>query len=363
MSPERFDHLLSLVQDEIRPQESTFRQPISAEEKLLVTLRYLATGDSMQSQAFNFHLGRSTVSAIITQTCEALWKKLKDSYIKFPTSRDEWLQISTEFQEDWDLPHVLGALDGKHIRITCPRYGGSKFYNYKGFHSIVLMAICDSKYRFIYVDVGQYGKENDASIFSTSPVYEAFDKNTVNYPAPDAVGDDILPYVLVGDEIFALKTWLMKPYGGKDLCESKHIFNYRLSRARRTIENTFGILAARWQIYHKPIRAEISTIDSIVRSTVALHNYLMCTDNAHYAPSGFMDSYSSDGIVDGDWRAIVAQAPNPALVHAARIASMNYTHDAKTTRDCFRNYVNSEQGAVSWQLNHVRNPGPRLNVE
>ena len=64
---------------------------------------------------------------------------------------------------------------------------------------------------------------------------------------------DPLPYFLVGDEIFPLKTWLMQPFPGK-LNEQQRVFNYRLSRDRRVIENTFGILVARWRIFSKPIK-------------------------------------------------------------------------------------------------------------
>lgn len=115
MSPERFDHLLSLVKNDLEPKPSRFRKGISAEEKLLVTLRYLATGDSQQSQAFNFQLGISTVSKIVKATCEALWNRLSEVYVKFPSTVEEWRQITTEFEEEWDFPHVIGALDGKFI--------------------------------------------------------------------------------------------------------------------------------------------------------------------------------------------------------------------------------------------------------
>ena len=79
-------------------------------------------------------------------------------------------------------------------------------------------------------------------IFCTNPVPEALNIN-----------DCQLPPVLVGDDIFALKTWMMKPYAGKSLSVEQRIFNYRLSRARRTIENAFGILVARWRIFRGPI--------------------------------------------------------------------------------------------------------------
>ena len=126
-----------------------------------------------------------------------------------------------------------------------PKKGGSNYFNYKGFkgfNSMVLMAICDSRYCFTFVDIGGYGRDNDASVFSQSDMYKAFMNNELSIPEPETKHGIDLPYVLVSDEIFPLKSWLMKSFPGKGLPESKETFNYRLSQCRRTIENTFGIL-------------------------------------------------------------------------------------------------------------------------
>ena len=180
-----------------------------------------------------------------------------------------------------EIPHCLGALDGMHIMdgkhmMDCPRNAGSACYNYKNFHSIVLLAICDAKYCFSFVDIGAYGSTNDASVLLNSTFGQAFQyrPTDLNLLSPSRHGNKDLPYVHVGDDIFPLKPWLMKPYSGKHLQECEQVYNCRLSRARRVIENTFGILAAKWRIFRRPIRAKIDLVKKVAKATVCLHNYL-----------------------------------------------------------------------------------------
>ena len=154
-------------------------------------------------------------------------------------------KIGHEFFKEWNFPNCLGALDSKHIAIECPGYRGSEYFNYKGFFSIVLMAICDAKCCFILVDVRNYGKDNDVHILNNSAMGRAFLNKEMQIPFSKSINGHFLPYVIVADEIFGLKPWSMKPFPGKDLTETQAIFNYRLSRARRTIENAFRILTAR----------------------------------------------------------------------------------------------------------------------
>ena len=113
---------------------------------------------------------------------------------------------------------------------------------------MVLLDVCDARYCFTLVDVGEYGSKNDSGILRNSNMGGRFGDGELSISESEKIlGDDLeLPYFLVGDEIFPLQTWLARPCSGKALInEMRKSFSYGLSRARRIIENAFGILVAR----------------------------------------------------------------------------------------------------------------------
>ena len=108
---------------------------------------------------------------------------------------------------------------------------------------------------------------------------------------------------MVGDEIFQLKDYLMCPYPGTrsgKLPIDQAVFNYRLSRAKRVIENSFGILVARWRLFRKRI-ADKENITSYILAGVALYNYLQQIENASYCPRGFVDSEANGDFRSAEW--------------------------------------------------------------
>ena len=83
-----------------------------------------------------------------------------------------------------------------------------------------------------------------------------------------------MPYVVVGDDAFPLHTNLMRPYPGRGCPPDQQAFNYRLSFARRIVENAFGILAAQWRVFHTKLSVRPELVTKIVKAACCLHNML-----------------------------------------------------------------------------------------
>ena len=121
MSPEQFKEILNATEPDICKQSSKIGgEPIVPVERRALTLRFLATGESFPSLHFQFRISRPAISYIVTEVSEAIPKKLGPSYLKVPSSAQEWIQIASQFEEKWNFPNCLGAIDVKHITFQPP---------------------------------------------------------------------------------------------------------------------------------------------------------------------------------------------------------------------------------------------------
>ncbi|XP_057654265.1 putative nuclease HARBI1 [Diorhabda carinulata] len=261
----------------IKKQNTYLRSAISSELRLAITLRFLATGDSYRSLEYLTRVSASTISLFVPQVCEYVYEVLQPQYMKFPCTKGEWEKIAKEFENKWNFPYTIGAIDGKHIVIEAPPNAGSYYFNYKGTHSIVLFALADANYNFLYIDVGCNGRISDGGIFKNCTLNQALQEATLNLPPDKCLPNRIkpVPYVMLGDEAFALSKNLLKPFPrSRPLNAKQKVFNYRLCRARRVVENAFGILTSRFRIFRKPICLKVETIDKIVLTACVSHNFL-----------------------------------------------------------------------------------------
>ena len=174
----------------------------------------------------------------------------------------------------------MGALDGKHVRIQCPSHAGSLFFNYKHFHWIQLQAVVDADLMFIVIDVGEYGRNSDGAAFKTSDFGKALMNKELDLPNPSLIPgtDEEMPYHFVADKAYPLNLNIMRPFDGRNLNNTRRVFNRRLSRARKVVECAFGILSRKWEIFQRPLRVQVDNAETIVKAACALHNFVRARD-------------------------------------------------------------------------------------
>jgi hypothetical protein len=209
------------------------------------------------------------------------------------------------------------------------------------------MALVDADYKFIFVDVGAQGRIGDAGVYNNCKLSKLLDNNKLNIPLSEMIQGitQPIPYTVVADDAFPLKTYIMKPFQQRNLSKREVIFNYRLSRARRVVENAFGILVNRFRVFRAPILLSPAKAKLVVLATVALHNMLRVKNTTD-------SQTTSEEVNFGDATEISTETHSSSepigALHSIGRCRGRYTTDAKEMRECLADYF-STTGQVSWQ--------------
>ncbi len=190
-------------------------------------------------------------------------------------SEEQWKTIIKDFWLRWNFPNCCVAIDGRHVRIQYTANSGSEYYNFKRNFSINLMAACDANYCFTVIDVGGFGRNSDGGILQQREFGQRISNDRLGMPRLSYLPGlaEQLPTVFVADEAFPLRSNIMRPYPGKGLDFQKKVFNYRLSHARRIIENTYGILVTRWRCQRVRMCLKPETADHTILACCCLYNF------------------------------------------------------------------------------------------
>ena len=113
-------------------------------------------------------MARNIICLLIPKVCEAIVEEYKDEVLQCPANPEEWNKVGEVFRKKWNIPHAVGAIDGKHVAIRKPAKSCSLYRNYKEFFFLVLKALVVGDYLFRWVDISGYGSMSDAQIFDES---------------------------------------------------------------------------------------------------------------------------------------------------------------------------------------------------
>ncbi|XP_003244309.1 protein ALP1-like [Acyrthosiphon pisum] len=336
INEEMFNVLLQKMAPKIQKQNTMMREALPAKLKLEVTLRYLATGDSYKTLQYIYRVGKSSISEFVPEVFNAILEELKE-YIEVPREKSKWNKIMDGFNSLWNFPNCIGAIDGKHIVMECPANSGSNYFNYKGTFSIVLLALVDHNYNFTCIDIGSYGSNSDGGIFAKSALKKAIEEHVLHTPTDS---------VILGDDAFPLLPYLMKPYARRNhLTEREKVYNYRHCRARRIVENGFGILSSRFRVFRRPITLTPENTIQLVKAACALHNWIRKSGKNPNSISVDIEDTETGRLLNGSWRNDTSPT---GLQHLGTILQRNSNTEAKDKRNSLADYF-VEEGAVVWQ--------------
>lgn len=148
----------------------------------------------------------------------------------------------------------------------------------------------------VSVSVGAQGRIADAGLFAHSDFRQTLDRGFLNNPPEQPLpnSETVTPFMFIGDDAYALHADLMKPYSHRHLKYQERILNSRLSRARRVVENAFGILANRWRLFRITIPLHPDNAGKVTLAAVCLHNFLRDRHSETYTPPGLADEEDED---------------------------------------------------------------------
>lgn len=208
------------------------------------------------------------------------------------------------------------------------------------------MAIANANCEFIYCDVGTNGRISDGGVIANTKFYDKLTQGSLEIPKAEKIwnSSDVLPYVFIGDEAFALRSDFLKPYPRSTLNRDTRIFNYRLSRARRVVENTFGIMSSRFRVFETAINLDVKNIEIVVLACCVLHNFLRKLCSQNYTS---LDVLDAENIEDGS--VVLGARCNPENMHDLQLGRRGLVRaSTREARDNFKTYFNNE-GSVPWQ--------------
>lgn len=266
-----FAFILGKLEQDIAHQNTRLRESVSAKQCLAVTLYYLASTAEYRTIGNLFGVSRSFVCQCIQEVCKAIAKRFP-KVINFPKG-DDLLQVIRGYEDKCGFPMCAGAIDGTHIPILAPNKNHNDYVNRKGFHSVLMQAVVDCNYLFRDVVIGWPGSVHDAQVFSNSTIFEKGNENSL---FPDDLTREIcgvdVPAVIIADAAYPLLPWLLKGYPMNEATRSQRLFNYRLARARMTVENTFGRWKGRYIGFTKRVDMDITALVHVILASCILHN-------------------------------------------------------------------------------------------
>lgn len=242
---------------------------LSAADKLLIALRFYATGAFQMLVGDTIKIHKTTVCRIIKDITFHI-ARLSTKYIKMPQTAAEIQIVKEKFHRLAAFPGVIGCVDGTHIKIQSP--GGEQaelFRNRKSDFSVNVLAACDAEWKFTHVTARWYGSVHDSTMFEASQLRVSIESE--QYPDGH----------LLGDSAFPCRKYLLTPVL-QPTTEAERRYNVAHKRTRKTVEQAFGIWKRTFPAMAQGLRLKLSTSLAVIVATAVLHNIIISVRNEDF---------------------------------------------------------------------------------
>ena len=219
-------------------------------------------------------------------------------------------------ESEWQFTFAFSAIDGSHLPMKCPPGGPEimkQYHNFKNFYFIILLALVDPEYRFVWASVGAIWEKITVRSILSQSVLE--------------IEGQAIPPLMLGDGAFPMRTWIIKPYDDAILNEQKHYLNYRLSRARMVTEGAFGKLKRHWRVLSQKCESNPGALKRSGLASIVLYN--VCIEMGDIIPRNIdltIDSSNNKRRPRNELREIIQMAD--------QIYFGTNSAEAKSIRDC-----------------------------
>ncbi|XP_065205515.1 putative nuclease HARBI1 [Planococcus citri] len=250
--------LTELIKNKIS-SPTTRNDATTPEQKVLLTLRYYATGSFEDAFAEFAGVHESTVEKIIKLVSEAI-AELRPQFIYMPESDADITQIRQEFYNIAKFPRCIGALDCTHIKIRSP--GGKEpeiFKNRNNYFSINVQTISDTKLRIQNIVARWPGSSLDSHILKCSRIRQHFESGKFKNN------------VLVADSGYGIQKYIITPLQDPKTA-AEVLFNESQMVTRNPVERSHEEWKLRFPILSIGISVQLSTALAVIVATAVLHN-------------------------------------------------------------------------------------------
>ncbi|XP_059148001.1 putative nuclease HARBI1 isoform X2 [Physella acuta] len=241
-------------------------------------MRFMSTGIAFRSLSFLFRISHCDISKIIYETCIAIWEQFVLKHMPYLT--EELLeQTAKEYENIRRYPNCVATISSIQFCNKCPKNSDLDDSSSNKLYYINLQGLVDSKYKFLSVEAVTNEHQNEGSFFLESALYKHLEEGTFPFPGPRPLPGTATkhPYVVVGDQRYPLKEYLMRPYtsGSEKISPTIEAFNIRHNQAKEAADRAFGILVAKWKCLKTGLQMDQQHVDTLVTTACLLHNIII----------------------------------------------------------------------------------------